>query len=397
MSSSDPLMSHFIGDAAIVGAPDPLVSHTVSNSTSSENKALTDICEKNINGDLHVHEMDASAVESDIMHEDDEFEPDYGPFEDELPKNDAMYIRASTKRYNKGRKCPTCAGIFTNVSRHVLRTHLPWYVAAQTACWQCKIQFAQNSVLDAHIAECHQSDIKNTSIKFSEDKYERWVNLMNGLLDVVSKELECDTLQDLCNLADKICVYPKHSEPIFQGKDLKLTSFGGKGDTTPYGLSFSFGYAIKKNRHHFITSLFWTWSNKDYQISHLISNYCYPRNWPSSDLRSKIRQDNRIKLTFGIHPRIVEMENTSKLNEWISDLEWLLKANRVVAVGECGLDNSGRKWDVEKQIKFFEKQIVIAVKRDLPLVIHCRGDERTDEICLNTLVQLLPKHFNIQQ
>ncbi|CAG2219393.1 unnamed protein product [Mytilus edulis] len=78
MSSSDPLMSHFIGDAAIVGAPDPLVSHTVSNSTSSENKALTD-----------------------IMHEDDEFEPDYGPFEDELPKNDAMYIRASTKRYNK--------------------------------------------------------------------------------------------------------------------------------------------------------------------------------------------------------------------------------------------------------------------------------------------------------
>ncbi|CAG2235882.1 unnamed protein product [Mytilus edulis] len=52
MSSSDPLMSHFIGDAAIVSAPDPLVSHTVSNSTSSENKALTDMCEKNINGDL---------------------------------------------------------------------------------------------------------------------------------------------------------------------------------------------------------------------------------------------------------------------------------------------------------------------------------------------------------
>ncbi|CAG2207154.1 unnamed protein product [Mytilus edulis] len=31
------------------------------------NKALTDICEKNINGDLHVHEMDASAVESDML------------------------------------------------------------------------------------------------------------------------------------------------------------------------------------------------------------------------------------------------------------------------------------------------------------------------------------------
>ncbi|VDI47035.1 Hypothetical predicted protein [Mytilus galloprovincialis] len=54
MSSSDPLMSHFIGDAAIVSAPDPLVSHTVSNSTSPENKALIDMCEKNINGHLHV-------------------------------------------------------------------------------------------------------------------------------------------------------------------------------------------------------------------------------------------------------------------------------------------------------------------------------------------------------
>ncbi|CAG2242226.1 unnamed protein product [Mytilus edulis] len=67
MSSSDPLMSHFIGDAAIVSAPDPLVSHTVSNSTSSENKAETDGGEKNVNSDLHVHEMDASAVESDML------------------------------------------------------------------------------------------------------------------------------------------------------------------------------------------------------------------------------------------------------------------------------------------------------------------------------------------
>ena len=66
MSSSDPLMSHFIGNAAIVSVPDPLVSHTVSNSTSSDNKALTDMCEKNINGDLHVHEVNASAVESDM-------------------------------------------------------------------------------------------------------------------------------------------------------------------------------------------------------------------------------------------------------------------------------------------------------------------------------------------
>ncbi|CAC5356177.1 tatD [Mytilus coruscus] len=303
------------------------------------------------------------------MHEDDEFEPDYGPFEDELPKNDAMYIRESTKRYNK------------------------------------------NSVLEAHIAECHQSDIENTNIKFSEDKYERWVNLMNGLLDVVSKELGCDTLQDLCNLADKNCVYPKHSEHIFQEKDLKLLSifnatneyvfeFGSKNIIvqSPYSIPFLLHWRIlasliqQTEMGENIISV-----EKIKSLRPVLSNYCYPRNWPSSDLRSKIRKDNRIKLTFGIHPRIVELENSSKLNEWISDLELMLKANRVVAVGECGLDNSGRKWDVEKQIKFFKNQIVIAVKRDLPLVIHCRGDERTDEMCLNTLVRLLPKHFKLHR
>ncbi|CAC5408848.1 unnamed protein product [Mytilus coruscus] len=216
---------------------------------------------------------------------------------------------------------------------------------------------------------------------------------MSGLLDVISKELGCDTLQDLCYLADKNCVYPKHSEPIFQEKDFKLLSifnatneyvfeFGSKNFIVqpPYSIPFllqwrilasliqqtemdeniisieqikSLRPVIEENKtlrltdSHFhldmlskklgtnsLPPLSWTWSNTDYRISYLISNYCYPRNWPSSKLRSEIRKDKRIKLTFGIHPRIVELENTSKLNGWISDLEWMLKANRVVAVGE---------------------------------------------------------------
>ncbi len=57
--------------------------------------------------------------------------------------------------------------------------------------------------------------------------------------------------------------------------------------------------------------------------------------------------------------------------------EELLDSPKVVAIGECGLDNfrSKDKSEQEKrrQIDLFEKQIEFAVKFDKPLMIHCRG------------------------
>ena len=57
--------------------------------------------------------------------EEEMFVPDYDPDEDELPKTDSNYIRGGTNRHNKGSRCPSFPGRFTNVRRHVLRNHLP--------------------------------------------------------------------------------------------------------------------------------------------------------------------------------------------------------------------------------------------------------------------------------
>ena len=64
-------------------------------------------------------------------------------------------------------------------------------------------------------------------------------------------------------------------------------------------------------------------------------------------------------------------------NPDISYLETLIKNEKVVAVGECGLDYhyykgemaAGRK---EVQHQLLEEQLLLALKYDLPVILHCR-------------------------
>lgn len=141
----------------------------------------------------------------------------------------------------------------------------------------------------------------------------------------------------------------------------------------------------------------WNWSGTNYKIQHLVTNCCFPRNWPSSTERSKIRKDERISMTFGIHPRMVTIEKHEMLDKWINDMKNIVHATKCVAVGECGLDNSDGNTDVNKQLKYLEKQLEIAKEVKLPVVIHCRGDTRTEENCLNCLTNILPKTHKIHR
>lgn len=71
----------------------------------------------------------------------------------------------------------------------------------------------------------------------------------------------------------------------------------------------------------------------------------------------------------GIHPEYVENLPES----WESELRELLKHNKVVALGEIGLDyhyEDGASKDVQREV--FIKQLEIARELDLPVVIHSR-------------------------
>ena len=85
--------------------------------------------------------------------------------------------------------------------------------------------------------------------------------------------------------------------------------------------------------------------------------------------------------SIGIHP-----ENLKGLeSDYLLQLEDLSKAEKVVAIGEIGLDYYWEKENKDLQKRVFEKQIILAKKLDLPVIVHMR--EATFDC-----VELLQKH-----
>ena len=88
--------------------------------------------------------------------------------------------------------------------------------------------------------------------------------------------------------------------------------------------------------------------------------------------------------SLGIHPWLVEIHTQQDLNH----LEYLVKCNNPIAIGECGLDYI-KKVDKETQLNFFVSQLEIAEKYDLPVVIH--AVKATEDV-----IFLLKKHPKVK-
>ena len=71
--------------------------------------------------------------------------------------------------------------------------------------------------------------------------------------------------------------------------------------------------------------------------------------------------------TVGVHPDDCETYNEQEIEDYLIN-----KDNKLVAVGEIGLDYFHNKENKQKQIEVFESQIKLANKYGLPIVIHCR-------------------------
>ena len=75
--------------------------------------------------------------------------------------------------------------------------------------------------------------------------------------------------------------------------------------------------------------------------------------------------------TCGISPNDVP-ENKNEIASMLEQIEELAKNNKVVAIGEIGLDYHWNTENKEIQKEMFIKQIEIANKYDLPIQIHTR-------------------------
>lgn len=121
------------------------------------------------------------------------------------------------------------------------------------------------------------------------------------------------------------------------------------------------------------------------------------------------KYDN-IYAAVGVHPHDVGKYD---LENFKSKLIKLAKENKVVALGECGLDyyriENSELGIKNKQKEFFKVQLDLAKELDLPLIIHCRNAfedlleilKRTDDLprgvthCFSGTLHYAQKFLNL--
>ena len=89
-------------------------------------------------------------------------------------------------------------------------------------------------------------------------------------------------------------------------------------------------------------------------------------------IKEIVKMDKIIFGTYGIHPH--EAKNDKISSDLI--IKEIKTNEKIIGIGETGLDffyNHSERFD---QIKSFEQHINAAVKLDLPLIIHCRNAEQ---------------------
>ena len=83
------------------------------------------------------------------------------------------------------------------------------------------------------------------------------------------------------------------------------------------------------------------------------------------------KKNNYIYSSVGIHPSDIE-KTKEEIDKQINKIEELAKIKKVVAIGEIGLDYHWEKEKKELQKYAFIKQIQLAQKLKLPIIIHTR-------------------------
>lgn len=116
--------------------------------------------------------------------------------------------------------------------------------------------------------------------------------------------------------------------------------------------------------------------NRKAGMEKIIVSACDKKDFEEAFLLSEKYKD--VFLTIGYHPEYVD----DIVPADIAELDVLLKKEKVVGVGEIGLDYHYTKDNREAQIALFEQQLALAEKNNLPVVIHSRD---ATEDTINTL------------
>ncbi|CAC5419024.1 tatD [Mytilus coruscus] len=309
----------------------------------------------------------------------EEEELDYEPEEKELGPVKEQRIRGSSNNRKRSRPCCICTGRFVNVRRHVLRAHVPWYTAPLLACWTCQLQFGQQGALTIHCNDYHNSEQTHG---YKDEFLVDWVEMMIGLLIELCRQFKILALlikssEDSENLLSYSC-------------KMSLCKISSYPIHTVIDTHFHWDKFFLQARFSGLPSYIWEeQGNEKFQIRKLISNFVFPSRWRAcldGDLLSK---DKRILHTIGVHPKIAG----NQVGHHLKELKKRIPGN-FIAIGECGLDISQEEKDLREQIKVLRVQLELARDSNLPVVIHCRGENITAR-CLDIMTELLDRKHGV--
>lgn len=123
-------------------------------------------------------------------------------------------------------------------------------------------------------------------------------------------------------------------------------------------------------------------------------------------------QQARFFAAVGIHPihlggseldlletKEAESRHSKSAAEMFEDISKLVDKPKVVAIGETGLDYFRLADDDQKtkdiQREYFVRQIELAKKNDLPLVLHCRGSKDDPFTAYDELLEILTDYPDV--
>ena len=121
---------------------------------------------------------------------------------------------------------------------------------------------------------------------------------------------------------------------------------------------------------HFLTSIF-------HERPLLKANFHNPSGWlgGAGPALRQAAAEERVWVAVGCHPHFAAQFGPQTLREMEAAMKEVWGS--VVAVGECGLDFSGRNMvPEEQQVAVFRAQVRLARRLRLPLVLHIRDAEQ---------------------